>query len=162
MSSWTYVEGMIKVHIPGRTQPEIEFVLKSVLEHLPKVSGSEGGMEIYINKIDGWNESSSHDEFWKPSNLGTDEYGYFNIQTEYLITVNGSLRDTEYKEIIRTFVQWLTRLAKRIMVENVLVEIYDTFDENRYVIHDHDKFEQMYEDENNWNEYLFWKFTDEE
>lgn len=50
MSHWTYIHGAIEVHVPGRTQAECTYVLQTVLNHLPKVYGSEGDMEIYVNK----------------------------------------------------------------------------------------------------------------
>lgn len=30
MSNWTYIRGTIEVDVPGRTQPEIEYILKTV------------------------------------------------------------------------------------------------------------------------------------
>lgn len=48
MSHWTYVSGLIRVSPTGRTQPEKRYVLETVLEHLPAVSGSEGYMDTYI------------------------------------------------------------------------------------------------------------------
>mgnify|MGYP007038472573 CR=1 FL=1 len=42
MSCWTEIRGTIKVEPFGRTQEEMEFILKTVLNHLPLVRGSEG------------------------------------------------------------------------------------------------------------------------
>lgn len=58
MSMWTYVSGTIQVYVSGRTQPEIEYVLKTVLNHLPKVTGSEEDMRVYINRRYGHSMSS--------------------------------------------------------------------------------------------------------
>ena len=41
MSWWTYVHGTIVVSPMGRTQAEKRYILDTVLEHLPVVSGSE-------------------------------------------------------------------------------------------------------------------------
>ena len=49
MSNWTYVSGTIKVDVMGRTQEEAEYILKTVIRHLPIVTGSETDMKIYIN-----------------------------------------------------------------------------------------------------------------
>lgn len=49
MSSWTYINGTITVRPMGRTQPEKRYILETVLNHLPRVTGSEGDMNIYIS-----------------------------------------------------------------------------------------------------------------
>ena len=41
MSSWTYVRGMIRVDPIGESTTEKEFVVHTVLDHLPPVTGSE-------------------------------------------------------------------------------------------------------------------------
>lgn len=42
MSWWTKVTGLVAVQVPGRTDKEKEYVLDSVLRHLPLITGSEG------------------------------------------------------------------------------------------------------------------------
>lgn len=39
---WTYVQGLIELGAPGRTQAEKDYILQTVINHLPKVTGSEG------------------------------------------------------------------------------------------------------------------------
>ena len=58
MSYWTKVNGNIIVEPIGETQAEVRYVLDSVLEHLPIVSGSEGCMDVYIIQKNGHNRSS--------------------------------------------------------------------------------------------------------
>ena len=123
MSMWTYVSGTIQVHVEGRTQPEIEYVLKTVLEHLPKVTGSEEDMRVYINRRDGYNMSSSHDEFGQQSNLENGFRGGFETQSIYFLTVDGTLRDRTFEETLKEFSKWLTRLSRRIWVCDVLAEV---------------------------------------
>ena len=48
MSSWTYVHGTIVVSPLGRTQHEKRYILETVLDHLPVVTGSERDMEVYV------------------------------------------------------------------------------------------------------------------
>lgn len=48
MSSWTYVHGTIVASPPGRTQHEKRYILETVLDHLPVVTGSERDMEVYV------------------------------------------------------------------------------------------------------------------
>ena len=47
MSNWTYVQGLIELDVPGRTQAEKNYILQTVIDHLPKVTGSEKSMNIY-------------------------------------------------------------------------------------------------------------------
>ena len=161
MSNWTYVNGTIEVSTLGRTQEEIEYILKTVLRHLPKVTGSERDMNTYIIKKEGYNFSSSCDEFEKANPL--------KIQENYIIVVNGSLRDRTLNETHKEFQKWICRLSKRVLVENVIVEIKEGFfsDAKSIIISDTlDKYSEMYEcpswskgsdGEPNWCEYLMWR-----
>ena len=47
MSYWSFVHGTVTVLPFGRTQAEKRYLLDTVLDHLPKVTGSEGDMNIY-------------------------------------------------------------------------------------------------------------------
>lgn len=123
MSNWTKIHGTIVVRPLGRTQIEKRYVLETVLNHLPKVSGSECDMETYVVQKRGANCSSSHTEFgvwgghysWREPSLDTQE--------EYVLVVDGSLRDKVFNETYREFQNWLCRLAKRAHVEDVLVKV---------------------------------------
>lgn len=68
MSYWTYVNGTITVSPMGRTQAEKEYILKTVLNHLPLVTGSERDMNVYIIQKNGSNTCSSCDEFGEVTN----------------------------------------------------------------------------------------------
>ena len=48
MSYWTYLTGTVTVRPMGRTQAEKRYILDTVLEHLPLVTGSERDMNVYI------------------------------------------------------------------------------------------------------------------
>lgn len=173
MSSWTYVQGTVTVQPLGRTQAEKRYILDTVLSHLPKVTGSEKNMNIYIIQKNGYNSSSSHDEFGQWSNLGNGRYDHsFEIQDEYILVVDGSFRDRVFEETYREFMKWLCRLAKRVMVEDVLVEVKgynkSTVIRNTEIQRKkyswHKVFDGMFEDpswcnkdgELNWCEYLLW------
>jgi len=178
MSCWTYISGIIEVDVPGRTQPEIEYILKTIIDHLPIVTGSERNMEIYLNKINGDNSSSSCDEYEMETNNLTDWYGHktnkgwLRTQSEYLITVNASLRDRMFSQTLKEFMKWLCRLSKRISVQSVLVKIkgYDEHCDNKreYIINEEgykNPYDEMYEmpswcnksGEPSWWEHLMWK-----
>lgn len=68
MSYWTYIRGIIDVKPMGRTQPEKRYILDTILEHLPEVTGSEQNMYAKVIRKDGYNCSISCNEFgeWIP------------------------------------------------------------------------------------------------
>ena len=129
MSYWTYINGTVTVQPMGRTQSEKRYILETVLNHLPRVTGSEGDMDVYIIQKNGHNSSSSCDEFGDMTNNLIDRHGYksrsrgwLQIQDEYILVVNAALRDREFEETYREFVKWLLRLCKRVCCEDILVE----------------------------------------
>ena len=129
MSFWTYIRGTIEVDVPGRTQPEIQYIISSVLDHLPRVTGSEGDMDITFQPRKGHNCSSSCDEYGMRTNNLKDSYGcksrrgWLETQSEYMIVVNANLRDRMFDETYKEFMKWLIRLSKRLWVRDVLVRI---------------------------------------
>ena len=130
MSFWTYINGTVTVRPLGRTQAEKRYILDTVLEHLPLVTGSEKDMNIYVVQKNGHNSSSSCDEFGDVTNNLVDNYGnrsrkrgWLRTQDEYILVVNGSFRDRMFDQTYKEFQKWLCRLAKRVEVEDVLVEI---------------------------------------
>lgn len=172
MSYWTYINGTITVNPMGRTQAEKRYILETVLNHLPLVTGSESDMDVYIIQKNGTNSSCSCDEYGQLSDNLTDSYGFHDrngwlrIQEEYILAVNGSLRDRRFNETFREFMKWLCRLSKRVLVKNVLVRINDY--DKQYVINESNldfKFSDMEEypswsKESNgepcWCEHLMW------
>lgn len=185
MSNWTYISGTIVVSPMGRTQAEKRYILDTVLEHLPHVTGSEKDMNVYVVQKAGYDCSSSTDEFGEITNNLVDNYGersrrsgWLRTQSEYMLVVEGSFRDRLFDQTYREFQNWLCRLAKRIGVENVLVEVkgYEknciiTNPELTGVKYFETVYGQMFEfpswsranksDEPNWCEYLMWQSIDE-
>lgn len=181
MSFWTYVNGTIRVSPMGRTQAEKRYILETVLAHLPLVTGSERDMNVHIVQRSGSNSSSSCDEFGDSTNNLVDRYGrksrdrgWLEVQREYILVVEGALRDRMFEQTYREFQKWLCRLAKRIDIENVLVEVkgYDksAIIQNPYIQRKGiygTVYGQMFEEptwcqdkdefgEPNWCEYLMW------
>lgn len=167
MSRWTHINGVIVVEPMGRCQAEARYILDMVLTHLPKVPGSERDMEVYVNQKRGYNSSCTCDEFGQWSNLGNEEsYGMFDMQTQYILTINADLRDTVFDETYKNFQKWLCRLSKRISVLDLLVKVYDD-NNNAVVIQDSKPYEEMFEyplgsvgnkdDEPAWYDFLMWE-----
>lgn len=171
MSFWAYINGTVTVKPLGRTQAEKRYILETVLDHLPLVTGSERDMNVYIIQKNGYNSSSSHTEFgewggyrkWKTLSTET--------QDEYILVVDGSLRDRMFDQTYREFQKWLCRLAKRVDVEDVLVEVKG-YEHSSLIRNPHIQKEntwktvygQMFEDpswcndtgEPNWCEYMMY------
>lgn len=178
MSYWTYINGTIIVSPMGRTQSEKRYVLDTVLEHLPRVTGSEGDMNVYVIQKNGYNCSSSCDEFGQVTNNLIGRYGsksrngWLNVQDEYIIVVNASLRDREFDQTYREFIKWIVRFGKRVSIKDVLVEIKG-YDKSSIVRNDYVKnkkrswekvFDGIFEEptwvnkggEPNWCEFMLW------
>lgn len=176
MSWWTYINGTITVSPMGRTQEEKEYILKTILKHLPNVTGSENDMYIkVIEKESGCTSSSSHDEFGMRTDNLIDRYGqrsyhrgWLETNEHYIIIVYGSFRDRVFNETYKEFIKWITRLAKRIDIVDVLVKV-DGYDRSEIIANKEIKgfktqFGQMFEypswandtGEPTWCEYLMW------
>lgn len=179
MSAWTYITGTITVTPMGRTQPEKRYILDTVLNHLPVVSGSENDMDVYVIQKNRYDSSCSHDEFGEQTNNLTDRYGnknyrsgWLRTQDEYILVVDGSLRDREFEQTYKEFMKWLVRLCKRINCKNVLVKIegYDksTIIKDRNIQREKyswkSVFDNLFENpswcnntgEVNWTEFMMW------
>ena len=157
MSYWTHIDGKIIVSPMGRTQAEKRYILETVLNHLPLVTGSEGDMNVYIIQKNGTNCSSSCDEYGQMSNNLIDSYGNHNrngwleVQEEYILVIDEALRDRRFNETFREFMKWLCRLSKRVWVKDVLVRINNDYDK-QYVINEFG-FDSPY---SNMEEYPSW------
>ena len=165
MSTWTYITGVITVDPMGRTQPEKRYILDTILEHLPRVTGSERDMHIHVVQKDGYNSSSSHNEFdewipWKDN----------RTQTEYIVVIEASLRDRWFSETLRELNKWLNRLAKRAGIKELLVKLngYDRgLGWKETIISNSKPYQEMAEwpswwpeksgGEPMWCEYLMWE-----
>ena len=168
MSMWTYITGVIEVEPMGRTQAEKLYIIQTVLEHLPVVCGSEGELNYHINQEKGYDEFSSCDEFSENSNNLRDHYGQkskdgaLEIQDHYLITLEGHFRDREFNETVQNFMPWLTRLAKRLTVSDISINIHGY--DGKLIISDPNPYYEMNEypswvsDDHKpcWAEYLMW------
>lgn len=138
MSYWSYATGWIECMPFGRTQEETEYILKTVLNHLPVVRGSEEHMYVHIMQAGGHNSTTWRDEYgyrsdvndvhWE-NNTQIRDRGYHNtreMQRTYFVFVEGQFRDRLFSETYRQFTKWLIRFAKRILVNEVHVRINET------------------------------------
>lgn len=156
MSWWTYINGSITVYPMGRTQAEKRYILETILSHLPKVTGSEEDMYVHIVQKIGYNSSS----FWNEFEIPSDKK--IKIQDHYILVFEASLRDRTFKETFKEFNKFLNRLAKRVLIEDILVSVKDFSKE--FIFKNEKPYNEMYEQgsyekEDNkpaWWEYLMW------
>lgn len=154
MSSWTYVQGLIELDVPGRTQAEKNYILQTVIDHLPKVTGSEKSMNIYTIQTAGHDSWQNFDEFY---NRVED----FRTQSRYFLVLDGNLRDRHYKDTFKELNKFLNRLGKRLMVDSVYVRLYN-YERSHIFTNKNDCYGKMFENDNPWYNYLMWEFDDED
>ena len=154
MSSWTYVQGLIELDVPGRTQAEKNYILQTVIDHLPKVTGSEKSMNIYTIQTAGHDSWQNFDEFY---NRVED----FRTQSRYFLVLDGNLRDRYYKDTFKELNKFLNRLGKRLMVDSVYVRLYN-YEHSHIFTNKNDCYGKMFENDDPWYNYLMWEFEDED
>ena len=74
MSCWTYVTGVIEVDTCARSDAEAMYLAQTVVNHLPRITGSERSVEFHLSQPNGYCSSSNVDEFDQPSNLYDDRH----------------------------------------------------------------------------------------
>lgn len=146
MSMWAYVRGLIELDVPGRTQAEKDYILQTVIDHLPKVTGSEGNMDIHTVRAYGHNMWSNRDEL---DNLSLD----FKTQSRYFLVLDGSLRDRYYEDTFKELNKFLNRLAKRLIIDSAYVRISDYYRSYTFT-NKNDCYGEMFYYENPWYDYL--------
>lgn len=154
MSSWTYVQGFIELDVPGRTQAEKNYILQTVIDHLPKVTGSEKPMNIYTIQTAGYDSWQNFDEFY---NRVED----FRTQSRYFLVLDGNLRSRYYEDTFKELNKFLNRLGKRLMVDSVYVRLYD-YNHSHIFTNKNNCYGKMFENDNPWYNYLMWEFEDED
>lgn len=163
MSQWTHIKGLIEVEPAGYTTAHKRYVLDTVLEHLPLVTGSERNMNTHIIPKKGSESWCSCDEFGYNTNNLTHHNEGLKVQESFIIVVNADLRDRTFDQTKKEFMKWMCRLSKRVLVTDVLVSI-DSYRE-KFILDDYKSFHEMYEDfssykdgsgEPNWVEFMLW------
>ena len=89
--------------------------------------------------------------------------GWLRTQDEYILVVDGSFRDRMFEQTFKEFQKWLCRLAKRVSVEDVLVEVKG-YEEKVIIRNTNDVYGEMFESptwcnndgEPNWCEFMMW------
>ena len=157
MSMWTYIRGLIELDVPGRTQAEKDYILQTVIDHLPKVTGSERNMEIHTVQAYGHDRWSNRDEL---DNLSLD----FKTQSRYFLVLDGNLRNRYYEDTFKELNKFLNRLAKRLIVDSAYVRLndYDLSCASYTFTNKNNCYGNMFDYENPWYDYLMWEWKDDD
>ncbi len=156
MSVWTHVTGVIEVDTLARSSAEAVYLAQTVVNHLPKINGSEGPANYYLNLVGGCNMSSTLDEFGQPSNLCNDGYfAMFDTQTRVLITVDGHLRDREFRQALFETTKALARLSARLWVLSCTVAVNGDY-QGSYVFNNPEWI--LEREQTDWARNLLWTF----
>lgn len=136
--------GVIEVDTFAQSDAEAMYLAQTVVNHLPRITGSERDVEFHLAKPTGYCSSSNVDEFGQQSNLYNDDSRHlFVTQERILITIYGNLRDRMFKRTLRETTKMLARLSSRLWIRNCFVRVKsdmgDTFIfDNPSWIHDRD------------------------
>lgn len=160
MSVWSYVNGVIAVDTYSRSDAEAMYMAQTVVNHLPKIHGSEGCAKYYLNRKYGNNSSSNVDEFDNFSNLmeGENYFNSFEHQTVVLITLHGALRNAEFEEALRDTTKMLSRLSSRLRVNHCVISV-SSYDRS-FVFSDPEWVLNM--EKTDWARDLLWQFERED
>ncbi len=153
MSVWTHVNGVIEVDTLARSSAEAMYLAQTVVNHLPKISGSEGPAEYYLNLVSGYNMASTCDEFDRRSNL----HRSFESQTRVLITIDGHLRDREFRRTLFETTKALARLSSRLWVLSCTVAVNGDYQDS-YVFNNPEWI--LEREQTDWAKNLLWDFEE--
>ena len=122
MSSWTYVTGIIEVDPYGHNNTERRYFAETILNHMPKIYGSEENVEIQCIPTYCYAGDNDENEFGEPYGRSKKD-----DSCNFLITLRGNLRDTLFEDTLKGVNKFLNRLAKRINIESMSVTVWNDF-----------------------------------
>ena len=126
MSEWSYIHVSLEVDL-GMFVKSTEYELKRILEFAPKITGSEGGPDIFINIKSGYNLSTSADcdNCYYRKTIKNHRNGCFSckkpdeykcpdgeFQTTAMITIHGGLRDRNREQTKKEFMEFKKYLKR--------------------------------------------------
>ena len=92
MSRWCHVSASIfGDSIFWGTHEELTKKVQTALANAPKIKGSEGDLDIYVNAISGYTLIGSNKQ----------------LQNQVVITLAGDLRDTDYEQVTKELNEFL-------------------------------------------------------
>lgn len=125
MSVWTHIQGVFHIDLLNGYEDKVmlEMTTRILLEKAPRITGSEGGMDIYINAENGYNSTETISHLDK---CGEVHYRTINKQSGVIVTIIGDLRDRKAQEInekYQIFEAYIKSL--NVLIRDYIVQIYD-------------------------------------
>ena len=111
-------------------------------------------MEIHTVRAYGHDMWSNRDEL---DNLSLD----FKTQSRYFLVLDGNLRNRYYEDTFKELNKFLNRLAKRLIVDSAYVRLND-YKRSYTFTNKNDCYDNMFDDENPWYDYLMWEWKDDD
>ena len=139
MSLWTHVQGFIKIDTFQHSNTDTIHFAQKLVDHLPRITGSEGNASYYVILPNGHNQRSSTDEYDQYSNLGEPQfykrkYTYaFKTQSQAIIIIDGDLRDRVLMQTYKEVIHVLNRISSRASICSCVVNINDWYEEKTIV-----------------------------
>lgn len=127
MSLWCYVRGLIVADTFAEYTPAALYRAQCVVDHLPRITGSERDAQLYVTTKCGNNQFTyGWDELHQYSNLGGGRRrNCFEAQSEVLISICGDLRDRWLPQTLPEVTRALARLASRLFIDSCIVSVED-------------------------------------
>lgn len=123
MSKWTNVTGIIKANTYCGSSAKSLYYAQDTIDHLPRITGSEGSASVHVMLADGYNVISNMDNWGQRANLGNGNNGDYEYQSRVLITIDGSLRDRDFNQTLRETSRCLFRLGRHMPIDRMLVMV---------------------------------------
>lgn len=146
MSFWTQICGAIDV------EAGIDCIenLEKFISNLPKIKGSEGEVEFYVNKLKGYNYSTSadcnrckyretlkyHDKSMSCESPEDFKCPKGEYQTRCIVSIVASLRDRMVSQVNDDLLEILNMFNKEFYVRTLIVTINDGIDTQTYTLGD--------------------------
>ena len=141
MSCWTHITACLSVETDMlRKKPELKREIQKIIRQGPKITGSERNADIFVNVPSGYNWFISYDcEHCKYKETlrtitidgkkgqecdGPENYDCSNeYQSDVVISIQGDLRDREFKDTKEEFENFLKYLQERFHIRNYTYKI---------------------------------------
>ena len=125
MSVWTHIQGVFHIDLLNGYEDKVmlEMTTRILLEKAPRITGSEGGIDIYINAENGYNSTETISHIDK---CGEVHCRTVNKQSGVIVTIIGDLRDRKAQEInekYQIFEAYIKSL--NVLIRDYIVQIYD-------------------------------------
>lgn len=122
MSIWTHINGVIEAETFASTNAQALYIVQSVVDHLPKITGSEGNADYFVNLENGYTTSTY-----------AGGRCISKTQSHVLITIHGDLRDRAFEGTLRETTKALARLSKRLFVLSCVVCVESGYSDQNFI-----------------------------